>query len=187
MSHEPKPTPYTDKFAESCVTFAHIIHKKRENQDYKASFAESEFVMALDNMRKLENALADANAYIAALPVTDGVWKALEKIANHNIFAVPQYEIREIARAALATRAAPPLPESPWKGMESAPRGKEWFLLCDDDGDFYTASHDGSPVPGYRVRGLGWISEDAFREGGFIGWMPLPATPDSPKGGEDAR
>ncbi len=57
------------------------------------------------------------------LPVTDGVWEALEaakefvKQFRHYKGAESSGTLLDAILSALATRAAPPLPESPWKGM----------------------------------------------------------------------
>ncbi len=91
---------------------------------------------------------------------------------------------------ALSLRAAPPLPESPWRPMESAPRDGTPFLAWIEyrynsvptRGVYIIAvdpdEHDEALDPDYEE---GWDFEH------YSGWMPLPAAPDSPKGGEDAR
>ncbi len=200
------------------------------------------------------------------LPVTEGVWEALEKVltlegsrtmgtmgrgvmderlfyceyceAAHDDFRlIPHQNGCPVValRAALATRAAPalrvkmvpedpceycenmgldcsnttrltrpmapPLPESPWKGMESAPKDgrlvelnvifEEHPLEDDDEAPQQTIglnNFDNDEVDAWKFAGWCW-NDDHFTEGKGkpVGWRPFlrPAAPDSPKGGEE--
>ncbi len=147
------------------------------------------------------------------LPVTDGVWGLLEEIAATVVYAPEggHEEVAEcvrLARAALATRAAPPLPESPWKGMESAPTGKigkngmrsdpdyiepPTLLLLLEGGEYDIGFYDVYYLHGFGDGANGgscWVGKEGQLSVDPIGWMylpPLPAAPESQKGGEDVR
>ncbi len=99
--------------------------------------------------------------------------------------------------------AAPPLPESPWKGMDSAPKDgrlvelnvifEEHPFEDDDEAPQQTIglnNFDNDEVDAWKFAGWCW-NDDHFTEGKGkpVGWRPFvrPAAPDSPKGGEDAK
>ncbi len=70
-------------------------------------------------------------------------------------------------RMGVTASGAPPLPESPWKGMEEADP-KETILMQ------------------YQGGFIGSGKKDTGIRNGALRWMPLPVAPESPKGGEDA-
>ncbi len=158
---------------------------------------------------------------LLSLPVTDGVWEALEKIAEWDDHPVEWSAVkkishyRTIALAALSLRTAPPrlsgkelaekhginvrhnsdqidfesgkriaeepdalpLPESPWK-----------TVLTDEaaDGRYILAIVGGSPVvTKYQDEWGTWYGEESDYSSEEIQyWMPLPAAPESQKGGQ---
>ncbi len=95
-----------------------------------------------------------------------------------------------------AIRSAPPLPESPWKGMESATA----YEMHPANRILGINEHGSQAVIGMHESRKQW--EDGFGPFVPVKWMPLsppwpnahiaaaatrPATPDSQNGGEDAR
>ncbi len=138
-----------------------------------------------------------------SVPVTDWVWEAArEALEALDVFesaykqfngilpdGFPAAEFRKVAgageplRAALATRAAPPLPESPWRPMATALKTGEWVLLRSAFND-YTINHGSNRWRWDREQ---WEGDRGgrYQSSAFDGWHP--AAPDSQKGGEDAR
>jgi hypothetical protein len=145
-----------------------------------------------------------------ALPVTDGVWEALEFYAepknweSYTIYSTKKTEtINPIsndnkgdkARAAISLRVSAPLPESPWRGMRSQvevdPGPPKGFHIVDG-----FVIPIGWPLEDWQTFGSLLISNEPneikakkvqalFAKNEESRQAMLPAAPESQKGGED--